>query len=133
MVTEMMARTDRGKVADYVPALRRVNPKKFGIAVACTDGQLFVSGDAAEPFSVQSISKVFTLTMALGAIGDGLWQRVGHEPSSEPFNSIIELERKNGTPPNPFINAGLLSLLTSFWQRINPERRSEKFCAMCGL
>jgi glutaminase len=81
---------------------------RFGIAVACTDGRLFVCGDAEEPFSVQSISKVFTLTMALGAIGDGLWQRVGHEPSGESFNSIVELEQEKGSPRNPFVNAGAL-------------------------
>lgn len=108
LVAEMKARIDRGKVADYVPALRRVDPKKFGIAVAFTDGRFFLSGDAEEPYSVQSMSKVFTLTMALGAVGDALWQRVGHEPSSEPFNSIVELEREKGTPRNPFVNAGAL-------------------------
>jgi glutaminase len=108
LVADMTARTDRGEVADYVPALRRVDPKKFGIAVACTDGRLFMSGDAEEPFSVQSLSKVFTLTLALGSVGDSIWHRVGHEPSSEPFNSIVELEREKGIPRNPFVNAGAL-------------------------
>lgn len=108
LIVEMRARTDRGKVIDYVPALRRVDPKKFGIAIAFIDGQLCLGGDAEEPYSIQSLSKVFTLTMALGAVGDSLWQRVGHEPSGEPFNSIVELEREKGTPRNPFINAGAL-------------------------
>jgi glutaminase len=108
LVAEMNTRTERGKVADYVPALCGVDPKKFGIAVACTDGRLFASGDAEEPFSVQSVSKVFTLTLAMGAVGDGIWQRVGHEPSSEQFNSIVELERDKGVPRNPFVNAGAL-------------------------
>ena len=108
LVAEMAAQTDRGEVAAYVPALFAVDPKKFGIAVACTDGRLFMAGDAEEPFSVQSLSKVFTLTLALGSVGDHLWARVGHEPSSELFNSIVELERERGIPRNPFVNAGAL-------------------------
>jgi len=106
-----------------------VDPKKFGVAVACTDGRLFASGDAEEPFSIQSVSKVFTLAMAMGEVGDGLWQRVGNKPSSESFNWIVELERENGIPRNPFVNAGRLLLLTFFWRRMSPERRSAKFCA----
>lgn len=103
-----MLQTDRGTVADYVPALGHVDPKKFGVAIACTDGRLFASGDAEEPFSIQSVSKVFTLAMAMGEVGDGLWQRVGNKPSSESFNSIVELEREKGVPRNPFVNAGAL-------------------------
>jgi glutaminase len=108
LIAEMIAQTDRGKVADFLPALSGVDPHKFGIAVAFTDGRLLLGGDAEEPFSIQSLSKVFTLTLALGAVGDSLWLRVGHEPSSEPFNSIVELEREKGTPRNPFVNAGAL-------------------------
>jgi glutaminase len=108
LVATTMLQTDRGTVADYIPALGRVDPKKFGVAIACTDGRLFESGDAAEPFSIQSVSKVFTLAMAIGAVGDGIWHRVGHKPSSESFNSIVELEREEGIPRNPFINAGAL-------------------------
>jgi glutaminase len=108
LVATTMLQTDRGTVADYIPALGRVDPKKFGMAIACTDGRLFESGDAAEPFSIQSVSKVFTLAMAIGAVGDGLWQRVGHKPSTESFNSIVELEREEGIPRNPFVNAGAI-------------------------
>src|SRR3546814_19807688 len=67
---------------------------------------LFEVGDAGQPFSIQSISKVFTLTMALEAAGDDLWQRVGREPSGNAFNSLVQLERERGIPRNPFINAG---------------------------
>jgi glutaminase len=108
IVTEMKALDDRGKVAEYVPELRSVDPENFGIAVAYTDGRLFAAGDAERSFSTQSVSKVFTLTLALGAFGDALWERVGREPSSETFNSIGELEREKGIPRNPFINAGAL-------------------------
>jgi glutaminase len=108
IVAEMKALDDRGKVADYLPELRSVDPEKFGIAVAYTDGRLSAAGDSGRSFSIQSVSKVFTLALALGAFGDSLWERVGREPSSETFNSIGELEREKGIPRNPFINAGAL-------------------------
>src|SRR5690606_29998880 len=57
---------------------------------------------------IQSISKVFTLAMALGRAGDRLWNRVGKEPSGNPFNSIVQLEHEKGVPRNPFVNAGAL-------------------------
>ena len=72
------------------------------------DGSAFTAGDAEEPFSIQSISKVFSLTLALGHVGDALWRRVGREPSGNPFNSIVQLEHENGIPRNPFINAGAI-------------------------
>ena len=66
------------------------------------------TGDANEPFSIQSLSKVFTLALALGKVGDGLWKRVGREPSGTAFNSIVQLEHERGIPRNPFINAGAI-------------------------
>lgn len=99
---------DRGRVATYIPELAKVNPEAFGIAIATVDGAVHVAGDADEPFSIQSISKVFTLTLALGKIGDRLWTRVGREPSGSAFNSIVQLEYEQGKPRNPFINAGAL-------------------------
>jgi glutaminase len=98
----------RGRVADYIPALARVDGRQFGIAVTTVDGHTAMAGDAETPFSVQSISKVFTLTMALGRTGADLWRRVGHEPSGSAFNSIVQLEREKGIPRNPLINAGAL-------------------------
>ena len=71
---------DRGKVATYIPELATVDPNRFGIAVALPSGQLLSAGDADVPFSIQSISKVFTLAIALGRLGDQLWTRVGREP-----------------------------------------------------
>ena len=68
------------------------------------------AGDADTPFSIQSISKVFTLTLALGKVGNRLWERVGREPSGSPFNSIVQLEREQGIPRNPFINAGAIAV-----------------------
>jgi len=97
-----------GKVAGYIPALARVDPEHFGIAVVDVEGRVATAGDARVPFSVQSISKVFTLTLALGRVGNELWKRVGREPSGSPFNSIVQLEREGGIPRNPFINAGAI-------------------------
>jgi glutaminase len=108
VTAEMAARTDRGDVATYIPQLGKVDPRKFGIAVATNDGRVLTAGDADDVYSIQSISKVFTLTLALGEVGDALWKRVGREPSGNPFNSIVQLENENGIPRNPFINAGAI-------------------------
>jgi len=106
IAAEMASRSDRGDVAKYIPQLAKVDPSQFGIAVALNDGRVLVQGDADVPFSIQSVSKVFTLTLALGKVGDTLWNRVGREPSGNPFNSIVQLEQEHGIPRNPFINAG---------------------------
>jgi glutaminase len=97
-----------GKVADYIPALKQVNPDRYGIAIQTLGGETFQVGDATVPFSIQSISKVFVLVMVLKEIGDELWQRVGREPSGSAFNSLVQLETEHGIPRNPFINAGAL-------------------------
>ncbi|MDR4307352.1 glutaminase [Chelatococcus sambhunathii] len=107
---EMKAREDRGEVARYIPQLARADPEAFGIAVIDADGEAHVGGDADVPFSIQSVSKVFTLTLALGKVGDRLWRRVGKEPSGTAFNSIVQLEHESGIPRNPFINAGAIAV-----------------------
>ncbi len=98
----------KGKVASYIPALKRVPVGKFGIAVCTVTGDEYVYGDAEDAFSIQSISKVLTLAMALGHVGANLWKRVGREPSGTAFNSLVQLEAEDGVPRNPFINAGAL-------------------------
>jgi glutaminase len=105
---EMSGISDRGKVADYIPGLARVDPKHFGMAITTHDGRIYSAGDADTSFSIQSISKVFALTIALGKLGDALWKRVGREPSGNAFNSIVQLEAEHGIPRNPFINAGAI-------------------------
>jgi glutaminase len=107
---EMQRRTDRGEVASYIPELARVDDKAFGLAVVDSEGNVATGGDAETPFSIQSISKVFTLTLALGKVGDRLWRRVGREPSGSAFNSIVQLEHERGIPRNPFINAGAIAV-----------------------
>jgi glutaminase len=107
---EMRQRPDRGEVATYIPELAGVDAKSFGIVVIDAEGHVAAAGDSDTAFSIQSISKVFTLTLALGKLGDRLWQRVGREPSGSPFNSIVQLEREQGIPRNPFINAGAIAI-----------------------
>lgn len=105
---ELAPLAQQGKVAEYIPELAKVDPRKFAIAITNLEGATEYTGDALEPFSIQSISKVFTLTLALGKVGDALWSRVGREPSGTSFNSIVQLEYERGIPRNPFINAGAI-------------------------
>lgn len=117
----MAQETERGKVADYIPQLAHVDPNQFGISVVLPDGQVFSAGDAKTAFSIQSISKVFTLTMALGKLGDAVWNKVGREPSGDPFNSIVQLEHEMGKPRNPFINAGAIAIVDAIMMGHQPK------------
>lgn len=97
-----------GRVANYIPALARVDPNKLGIALADSEGRVHGAGDCDEPFSTQSISKVFTLALALESVGAKMWEKVGREPSGSAFNSIVQLEHEVGRPRNPLINPGAM-------------------------
>lgn len=101
----------RGKVADYIPALRSVPREKFGIAATTLTRQTYQAGDAGEQFSLQSISKVLALVLALKVIGDDVWESVGRKLTTRSFNSISPLEEAGGTPRNPFTNAGALVIV----------------------
>lgn len=105
---EIRERSDWGEVADYIPELANIDPAQFGIAVVLDDDNLYTAGQAEEKFSIQSISKVFSLACVLGRIGESVWTRVGREPSGTSFDSILLLEQERGRPRNPFINAGAL-------------------------
>lgn len=107
---ELSPRLIEGKVADYIPELAKVPRDRFGIAVATTEGEIVTAGDATEDFSIQSVSKLFTLILALGRMGDRLWERVDREPSGNAFNSIVQLEHEEGKPCNPFVNAGAIAV-----------------------
>lgn len=97
-----------GKQATYIPALANVNPDQFGIYLSTLDGQDYSLGDYDTRFSIQSISKVFSLAIALSLLGHELWDRIGKEPSGSAFNSLVQLEYEHGKPRNPFINAGAI-------------------------
>ena len=100
---------DEGRVADYIPALAEVDPSKFGMAIALPNGDYCCAGDSDEAFSIQSVSKVFTLALALKCLDDTIWDAVGREPSGSSFNSIVQLETECGKPRNPLINAGAIA------------------------
>lgn len=104
----------RGNVADYISQLRDIDPDLFGLAVIELDGTEHTVGDVDVPFAIQSMSKVFSLVLAMQHIGGEravrreIWERVGREPSGDPFNSLVQLEHECGIPRNPMINAGAL-------------------------
>ena len=100
--------TGIGKVADYIAPLAKVSPNKYAISICTIDGEKINIGDYKEQFSIQSISKVFTLSMLAPLVGEEIWKSVGKEPSGNAFNSLVQLEYEKGTPRNPFINAGAL-------------------------
>ena len=98
----------KGKVANYIPALADIPASDFAMAISTVNGDEYSVGLADKNFSIQSISKVFTLTIAMDLVGDKLWERVGREPSGTSFNSLVQLEYENGIPRNPFINPGAI-------------------------
>ncbi|WP_283628050.1 glutaminase B [Shewanella baltica] len=115
----------QGKVADYIPALASVDAGKLGISVTTVDGETLGAGDYLEPFSIQSISKVFSLTLALTLYEEAeIWSRVGKEPSGHSFNSLVQVELERGKPRNPFINAGALVIADLLQSRLGaPKHR----------
>ncbi|MGY3378376.1 glutaminase [Arthrobacter sp. TE12231] len=118
LVRSHRPRTEAGSVPANIPHLQVPPFDRFGIAVATTSGEVFSSGDADLPFSIQSISKVFTLAMALSADDSGsLWSRVLREPSGTSFNSLVQLEVEHGIPRNPFINSGALVVTDHLMER----------------
>jgi len=108
VAADVRPRIGEGEVAAYIPALAAVPRERFGMALATVGGETAAAGDADEPFSIQSIANVFTLTLAMSVVGERLWQRIGREPSGSRFNSLVSLEYEAGRPRNPFINAGAL-------------------------
>jgi glutaminase len=127
---EVIQEYGKGKVADYIPALKEVNPRQFGMALRTINGEEFCVGQADTLFSIQSISKLFTLMLAMEIVGENLWKRVGREPSGMRFNSLLLLESEGGIPRNPFINAGALvisNVITS--HSSTPVKRIEDYIA----
>lgn len=102
-----------GNVASYIPALANVDPDQFAMSITLFDGTSYNIGCSNTRFSIQSISKVFTFTKSLNIYSKSLYQRVGKEPSGNPFNSLVQLEYERGIPRNPFINAGAIVVTDS--------------------
>jgi glutaminase len=119
---------ETARVPDYIPALAAVPDDRFAVVIRQVDGQEHAIGDADIPFSIQSISKVFALVLALRSCGDDLWHAVRREPSGSAFNSLIQLEQESGIPRNPFINAGAIRVCDLIASRFaNPDRSVAEF------
>ena len=124
ILTQVRPLIGQGKVADYIPALASVEANKLAIAVSTIDGRHFQAGDADERFSIQSISKVLSLVVAMDHYREEeIWQRVGKDPSGHPFNSLLQLEIEQGKPRNPFINAGALVVCDMLQSRLSAPRQ----------
>lgn len=124
IVAQVRPLLGRGKVADYIPALAAVSGNKLGIAISTVNGEHYQAGDADERFSIQSISKVLSLVVAMNHYGEEeIWQRVGKDPSGQPFNSLLQLEIEQGKPRNPFINAGALVVCDMLQSRLSAPRQ----------
>lgn len=118
---------NEGKNADYIPALAQVNSKLYGVVAVSTDGQMVTDGDVDYAFSIQSISKVFTLALAMDELGaDQVFAKVGSEPTGRPFNSVTAVAEMPSHTGNPFVNAGAIATVSLIsapnadakWQKI---------------
>ena len=114
-----------GQLATYIPELGKANPDDFGICLVSSDGRVFEAGNCSQPFTIQSVSKPFTFGMAIEELGhDKVFQRVGVEPSGEPFNSI-ELENGTNRPFNPMVNTGAITV-TALLHALHSDRAFER-------
>ena len=113
-----------GKVAQYIPALANIDPNRYGISVITLDGREYNVGDWDFKFSIQSISKVFTLSKLSTLIGEDIWKYVGREPSGNSFNSLVQLEYEKGIPRNPYINAGALVITDRLISHLSNPKES---------
>ncbi|MEP5613947.1 MAG: glutaminase [Cyclobacteriaceae bacterium] len=117
-----------GEVAAYIPELAKIPGEKFGMYLCDLEGNEAFFGDCEERFSIQSISKVFSLSLALLKEGEALWENVGVEPSGDPFNSLVQLEFENGRPRNPLINAGAMVICDALISHLkNPKEEYLQF------
>ena len=122
--TEVQPELSRGRVADYIPALAEVENGQFAMTLSLPDGSMYSVGDSSKPFSIQSISKAFTFTIALDIYGETLYRKVGVEPSGNPFNSLVQLEYEQGIPRNPLINAGAIAITDALISHYQDEYKT---------
>ncbi len=122
--TEIKPELSRGKVADYIPALAEVEREQFAMTLTLPDGSVYSVGESKKHFSIQSISKAFTFTMALDIYSKRLYKRVGVEPSGNAFNSLVQLEYEHGKPRNPFINAGAIAITDALISHYQDEYKT---------
>lgn len=131
---EIQPYAQTGEPATYIPELQKVNSNHYGICLRTIRGTEYAMGDSDERFSIQSISKVFSLAMGFSLEGEKLWKRIGVEPSGSAFNSVIQLEIEKGIPRNPLINAGALVMTDILLSHLeHPEEEYLEFIRLlCG-
>jgi glutaminase len=130
---EILPYAQDGKQADYIPALAKVNPDQFGMCLHTVEGDVYDIQSSQTRFSIQSISKVFALALALSLKGEKLWKEVGKEPSGNAFNSLFQLELEKGFARNPFINAGAIVVADILLSELeNPEEDFLRFVRTLG-
>ena len=127
----------KGKVASYIPALAKADPEQLGICLMTCDGKCYTAGNVTERFTIQSISKVLSLVIAIQTIGyDAVFEHVRMEPSGDAFNSIVKLDTTSDIPFNPMINSGAIvvaSLLVPFYDFSDIIRRIQELCMDPGI
>jgi glutaminase len=128
---EIQSYSKIGKLPTYIPELKKINPNKFGVHLLTVKGDGYSLGDADEKFSIQSISKVFSLALAFSIFGDTIWKRIGVEPAGTRFNSLVQLEFENGIPRNPLINSGSIVISDMLVSKLkNPKKEFLDFLNM---
>ncbi len=126
------AKTGQGHVATYIPELGKADPNKLGMCIYTKEGEKICVGDTTTRFSVQSISKIMSLAIALEIYGPAVvFENVGMEPSGDAFNSLLKLENADGTPYNPLINAGALVISSYMVQMYTFEELLETVRKLC--
>ena len=124
--------TSMGKTADYIPELGRVNKDYLGVCVFTKEGKRWQSGDSDVRFTIQSISKVITLAVALEKCGfEKVFARVGMEPSGDAFNSLIKLDLTSDHPFNPMINSGAIAVTNYLVSLVNFEEMLDFTKILC--
>ena len=121
---EVLQGENFGKIPSYIPELGSVNENNFGIHLYNLRGESFGVGNYQEKFSIQSIAKVLSMSLAYARLGNKLWHRVGVEPSGTAFNSLVQLEADNGIPRNPLINAGAIVICDILLSILITRRRN---------
>ena len=101
---------DEGAVADYIPALAKVDPKVYGIALVTVDGKVYTRGDLKTEVSIQSISKVFTMAKVMDESGtQAIYDNMGVDATGQVFNSIVAIEQYKGSEMNAMVNPGAIT------------------------
>lgn len=112
---------DEGKNADYIPALAKVDPHLFGIALVTPDGRVYTAGDVTSEVSIQSVSKVFTMARVIQQSGEkAIEDRIGVDATGQAFNSIVAIEQYKGKEMNPLVNPGAITT-TSMIDGTSPD------------